>query len=80
MLAVRNHTEIGYNLLKDSNWPLIKTAALIASDHHEYWKTIKVIQDASLAKVFIYFAGSPALEMHFMQCGLNAATKMHGFL
>jgi response regulator RpfG family c-di-GMP phosphodiesterase len=36
-LAMRNHAEIGYNLLKDSNRPLIKTAALIARDHHEYW-------------------------------------------
>jgi len=37
MLKVRNHAEIGYNLLKDSNRPLIKAAALIARDHHEYW-------------------------------------------
>mgnify|MGYP003632312441 FL=1 len=37
MLQVRNHAEIGYNLLKDSNRPLIKAAALIARDHHEYW-------------------------------------------
>jgi response regulator RpfG family c-di-GMP phosphodiesterase len=37
MLEVRNHGQIGYNLLKDSNRPLIKTAALISRDHHEYW-------------------------------------------
>jgi response regulator RpfG family c-di-GMP phosphodiesterase len=37
MLKVRNHAEIGYNLLKDSNRPLIKAAAMIARDHHEYW-------------------------------------------
>ena len=37
MLKVRNHAEIGYNLLKDSNRPLIKAAALIARDHHECW-------------------------------------------
>jgi response regulator RpfG family c-di-GMP phosphodiesterase len=37
MLKVRDHAEIGYNLLKDSNRPLIKAAALIARDHHEYW-------------------------------------------
>jgi response regulator RpfG family c-di-GMP phosphodiesterase len=35
--TLRNHAEFGYNLLKDSNRPLIKTAALIARDHHEYW-------------------------------------------
>jgi len=34
---VLSHAEIGYNFLKDSNRPLIKTAALIARDHHEYW-------------------------------------------
>jgi response regulator RpfG family c-di-GMP phosphodiesterase len=37
MLEIRNHTEIGYNLFKDSNRPLIKTAARIARDHHEHW-------------------------------------------
>jgi response regulator RpfG family c-di-GMP phosphodiesterase len=37
ILKVRNHAEIGFNLLKDSNRPLIKAAALIARDHHEYW-------------------------------------------
>ena len=37
MLKARNHAEIGYNLLKGSNRPLIKAAALIARDHYEYW-------------------------------------------
>jgi response regulator RpfG family c-di-GMP phosphodiesterase len=37
MNAMRNHAEFGYNVLKDSNRPLIKSAALIARDHHEYW-------------------------------------------
>jgi len=37
MHKARNHAEIGFNLLKDSNRPLIKAAALIARDHHEYW-------------------------------------------
>ncbi|MGJ8682241.1 HD-GYP domain-containing protein, partial [Paraglaciecola sp.] len=35
--TLKNHAEFGYNLLKDSNRPLIKTAALIARDHLEYW-------------------------------------------
>jgi response regulator RpfG family c-di-GMP phosphodiesterase len=35
--VVKNHAEFGYALLKDSKRPLIKTAALIARDHHEYW-------------------------------------------
>jgi response regulator RpfG family c-di-GMP phosphodiesterase len=34
---VQNHAEFGYSVLKNSKRPLIKTAALIARDHHEYW-------------------------------------------
>lgn len=37
MTSVRNHAEFGFSLLKNSNRPLIKAAALIARDHHEYW-------------------------------------------
>ncbi len=37
IVEIRHHAEIGYNLFKDSNRPLIKTAALIARDHHEHW-------------------------------------------
>ncbi len=35
--CVQNHAEFGYSLLKNSNRPLVKAAALIARDHHEYW-------------------------------------------
>lgn len=34
---VREHANAGYNLLKDSNKPIIKTAALLAKEHHEHW-------------------------------------------
>ncbi|MBC3764361.1 DUF3369 domain-containing protein [Neptunicella marina] len=34
---VKNHTKIGYNILKNSKRPVIKAAALIARDHHEHW-------------------------------------------
>lgn len=34
---VRNHADFGYELLKDSRRPIIKVAALVARDHHEYW-------------------------------------------
>lgn len=34
---IRNHAEFGYELLKDSRRPIIKAAALVARDHHEYW-------------------------------------------
>lgn len=33
----RSHAELGYELLKNSRRPIIKTAALLARDHHEHW-------------------------------------------
>lgn len=37
MNVARSHAEIGYELLKDSRRPIIKAAAKVARDHHEYW-------------------------------------------
>jgi response regulator RpfG family c-di-GMP phosphodiesterase len=37
MTIMREHTLVGYNLLNKSDRPLIKMAALIALEHHEYW-------------------------------------------
>ena len=34
---IERHTEFGYQLFKGSNRPLIKVAAIIAKEHHEYW-------------------------------------------
>lgn len=34
---MKTHTTIGYSLLKNSNRPIIKTAATIAHEHHEKW-------------------------------------------
>lgn len=34
---MREHANIGYNLLKTSSQPLLKMAAIIARDHHEWW-------------------------------------------
>ena len=34
---IKTHAQLGYEILKDSNRPLIKTAALLARDHHEHW-------------------------------------------
>lgn len=34
---VKTHTTIGYEMLKDSEQPIIKAAALIALQHHEHW-------------------------------------------
>ncbi|WP_026374642.1 DUF3369 domain-containing protein [Aestuariibacter salexigens] len=35
--VVRQHTEFGYALLKNSDRPIIKAAAIMARDHHEHW-------------------------------------------
>lgn len=34
---VEQHAEYGYQLLKDSRRPLLKTAAIMAREHHEFW-------------------------------------------
>lgn len=34
---IKTHTQLGYELLKKSERPLLKTAALIALQHHEHW-------------------------------------------
>ncbi|MBF0705086.1 HD domain-containing protein [Alkalihalobacillus hwajinpoensis] len=36
-IAVREHANIGYNLLKNSNRSILKAAAVIAKEHHERW-------------------------------------------
>lgn len=35
--VMRTHTDIGYNILRASNRKLLKKAATIAHEHHEYW-------------------------------------------
>ena len=34
---MQTHTQLGYEMLKNSNRPLLKTAATIAFEHHEKW-------------------------------------------
>lgn len=34
---MKTHTEIGFNILKNSNEPIIKAAAIVAYTHHEKW-------------------------------------------
>ena len=34
---IKTHTNIGYNMLKDSDQPIIKAGAIIAKQHHERW-------------------------------------------
>jgi response regulator RpfG family c-di-GMP phosphodiesterase len=34
---MKSHTDIGYNLLRNSNRRILKTAAIVAYEHHEKW-------------------------------------------
>ena len=36
-VIMKKHCEIGYNILKDSNRPILKTAAIVSYRHHEKW-------------------------------------------
>ena len=36
-LIMQQHVELGYNMLKNSNRPVLKCAADIAAEHHEKW-------------------------------------------
>lgn len=35
--AIKRHTTVGYELLRNSQRPIMKTAAIIAHEHHEKW-------------------------------------------
>jgi response regulator RpfG family c-di-GMP phosphodiesterase len=35
--VMKQHTQIGYNILKSSDRPILKCAATIAMQHHERW-------------------------------------------
>ena len=34
---IKTHSDIGYNMLKDSDQPILKAGAIIAKQHHERW-------------------------------------------
>ncbi len=36
-IVMKNHSKIGYNILKDSTRPILKAAALVSYRHHEKW-------------------------------------------
>jgi response regulator RpfG family c-di-GMP phosphodiesterase len=36
-VVMKTHSSIGYDILKNSNRPLLKAAAIIAHEHHEKW-------------------------------------------
>lgn len=48
------HAEIGYNLLKHSSRPILKTAAIIAHQHHEKWNGRGYPQQLAGESIHIY--------------------------
>ncbi|MBN2781783.1 MAG: HD domain-containing protein [Campylobacterales bacterium] len=54
MEMIRQHSRIGYDLLKNSDRPLLKAAATIALEHHEKWDGTGYPQGLSGEDIHIY--------------------------
>lgn len=51
---MKSHTDIGYNLLKNSNRRILKTAAIVAYEHHEKWNGRGYPQGLKEEQIHIY--------------------------
>ncbi|SEO23675.1 HD domain-containing phosphohydrolase [Paenibacillus sp. OV219] len=51
---MKNHTTIGYNLLKNSDRELLKTAAIVAYEHHEKWNGTGYPQGLKGEEIHLY--------------------------
>ncbi|MDY0137017.1 MAG: HD domain-containing protein [Thiomicrospira sp.] len=51
---MRQHAQIGYDLLKTSKQPLLQAAAVIARDHHEWWNGQGYPNQVSGENIHIY--------------------------
>lgn len=51
---MKNHTEIGYSLLKSSGRELLKTAAIVAHQHHEKWNGTGYPQGLKGEEIHLY--------------------------
>ncbi|AZN40249.1 HD domain-containing phosphohydrolase [Paenibacillus albus] len=51
---MKNHAEIGYNLLKSSARELLKTAAIVAHQHHEKWNGTGYPQGLKGEEIHLY--------------------------
>ncbi len=57
---IKTHTTIGYNLLKTSNRDIIKSAAIIAHQHHERYDGAGYPPQGLKERIFTYTAESSA--------------------
>jgi HD-GYP domain-containing protein (c-di-GMP phosphodiesterase class II) len=51
---MKSHTDIGYNLLKNSSRRILKTAAIVAYEHHEKWNGRGYPQGLKENEIHIY--------------------------
>ncbi|MEX1029891.1 MAG: HD domain-containing phosphohydrolase [Paenibacillaceae bacterium] len=51
---MKSHTDIGYNLLRNSNRRILKTAAIVAYEHHEKWNGRGYPQGLKEQEIHIY--------------------------
>lgn len=51
---MKSHTDIGYNLLRNSSRRILKTAAIVAYEHHEKWNGRGYPQGLKGDKIHIY--------------------------
>jgi HD-GYP domain-containing protein (c-di-GMP phosphodiesterase class II) len=53
-MIMQSHTDIGYNLLKNSKRRILKTAAIVAHQHHEKWNGRGYPQGLTREDIHIY--------------------------
>lgn len=53
-VTMRTHSQIGYELLKQSKRPILKAAAIVAKEHHEKWDGSGYPQGLKEEKIHIY--------------------------
>lgn len=47
------HAALGYNMLKNSNKPILQAAAIVAGEHHEKWDGSCKHFDPTLVELFL---------------------------
>ena len=53
-IIMQDHTTLGFNMLKNSKRPLLKTAAIVANEHHEKWNGTGYPNKLKAEEIHIY--------------------------
>lgn len=51
-VIMQTHAALGYNMLKNSNKPILQAAAIVADEHHEKWDGSGKHFDPTLVELF----------------------------